>query len=193
MSEVLRKKPDSSKTFTLNWATYPLGSVTITGSSWTLPAGVTEDDSDFTDTTTSIKLGGGTDGTDYELLNVISLSNGDTEQQSVVVQVRSASWELTEDEIVTVAEIITEDYAATVTLLEDINVNQAASIRDDLATWATIRDSHVRLRGGSKGVDFDNERKREAIRQRIRKALGLSLVSSELMPGSVSVPHTWVY
>jgi hypothetical protein len=35
------------------------------------------------------------------------------------------------------------------------------------------------LLGGKDGIDLDNERKREAIRQRIRKMLGLSLISEE--------------
>lgn len=54
-----------------------------------------------------------------------------------------------------------------------LGAEQEAAIIADLATWATIRDSHVKLKGGGDGVDFDNERKREAIRRRILNHLGL--------------------
>lgn len=89
---------------------------------------------------------------------------------------------LTGPQKVTVAEITYETYAKIDSLASSLNADQESSIVADLATWATIRDSHVKLEGGSDGVDFDNERKREAIRKRIRKALGLPLYSSELRP-----------
>jgi hypothetical protein len=93
---------------------------------------------------------------------------------------------LTNTQKVTVAEITYEEYERVNTLAGSLNAEQETSIIADLATWATIRDSHVKVQGGSDGTDFDNERKREAIRKRIRKALGLRLISSELCPlGSV--------
>lgn len=87
---------------------------------------------------------------------------------------------LTGPQKVTVAEITFETYAKIDSLASSLNADQETSIVADLATWATIRDSHVKLEGGRDGVDFDNERKREAIRKRIRKALGLPLFASEL-------------
>ena len=93
---------------------------------------------------------------------------------------------LTGAQKVTVAEITYETYQRIDGLAGSLNSDQESSIIADLATWATIRDSHVRLAGGRDGVDFDNERKREAIRRRIRKALGLPLLASDLFPlGSV--------
>lgn len=89
---------------------------------------------------------------------------------------------LTGSQKVTVAEITYEEYDRIDALASSLNADQETSIIADLATWATIRDSHVKLEGGSDGVDFDNERKREAIRKRIRKALGLPLYSSEIRP-----------
>lgn len=89
---------------------------------------------------------------------------------------------LTGPQKVTVAEITYETYATIDGLASSLNSDQETSIIADLATWATIRDSHVRLEGGRDGLDFDNERKREAIRRRIRKALGLSLFASDLFP-----------
>lgn len=90
---------------------------------------------------------------------------------------------LTGAQKVTVAEITYEEYETVDTLATSLNTDQETSIIADLATWATIRDSHVRLEGGRDAVDFDNERKREAIRKRIRKALGLPLYSDEALGG----------
>src|ERR1051325_303843 len=89
---------------------------------------------------------------------------------------------LTGPQKVTVAEITLEKYAKIESLTPSLNSDQEASIIADLATWATIRDSHVRLKGGSKGVDLDNDRKRDAIRGRIRLALGLPLIPSAICP-----------
>ncbi len=89
---------------------------------------------------------------------------------------------LTGPQKVTVAEITLEKYAKIEELAPSLNADQETSIIADLATWATIRDSHVKLEGGSSGVDFDNERKRQAIRTRIRIALGLPARPSALCP-----------
>jgi hypothetical protein len=86
---------------------------------------------------------------------------------------------LTNEQLVTVAEITRELFSTVENLAVDLLTAQEDSIIADLATWATIRDSHVKLLGGKDGIDLDNERKREAIRQRIRKMLGLSLISEE--------------
>lgn len=82
-------------------------------------------------------------------------------------------------QLVTVAEITQETYGDVETLADGLNDAQVSAIQNDLFTWEDVRDSHVILKGGSDGVDFDNERKREAIRQRVRKALGLPLFSPE--------------
>lgn len=89
---------------------------------------------------------------------------------------------LTGPQKVTVAEITYEKYAKIDELAPSLNSDQETSIIADLATWALIRDSHVKLEGGRDGVDFDNERKREAIRRRIRIALGLPAIASALCP-----------
>jgi hypothetical protein len=98
---------------------------------------------------------------------------------------------LTEAQKVTVSEITYETYAAIDGLTSSLNASQEATILVDVTLWGTIRNSHVRLDGGSDGVDFDNERKREAIRKRVRKALGLPLMSSEINSSSQSVEVVW--
>lgn len=100
---------------------------------------------------------------------------------------------LTNTQLVTVAEIVLETFDTVESLASSLNAEQETSIIVDLALWATIRNSHVKLKGGTKAVDFDQERKREAIRRRIRKMLGLSLISDEIMPGSHSIPLVWRY
>jgi hypothetical protein len=100
---------------------------------------------------------------------------------------------LTVADKVTVAEITYETYAVVDARASSLNTEQELSILDDLDTWETIRDSHVRLKGGRDAIDFDNERKREAIRKRIRKALGLSLFSDETRDTSVALPTIQVF
>lgn len=97
---------------------------------------------------------------------------------------------LTGAQKVTVAEITQEEYGTINTLAADLTSDQETSIVADLVTWALIRDSHVKLSGGKDGIDFDNARKREAIRQRIRKMLGLPLISDEVLaldPNAMSI------
>jgi hypothetical protein len=91
---------------------------------------------------------------------------------------------------VTVAEITYETYEVIDALADDLTAEQETSIVADIALWATIRNSHVKLTGTA---DFDNERKREAIRRRVRRAFGLPLISPEIEQGSVSIPVRAVF
>ena len=100
---------------------------------------------------------------------------------------------LTAVQLVTVAEIVQESYETVSSLVLPLVAEQETSIATDVTLWGTIRNSHVRLKGGGQGLDFDNERKREAIRQRIRKMLGLSLMSYEMSGFSQSIGHTWIF
>lgn len=79
---------------------------------------------------------------------------------------------LSSDQLVLVSEIVRESYADVVTAASSLNAAQESLLSDDLDIWEAIRDSHVKLRGGSDGVDFDNARKRAAIFYRVRKMLG---------------------
>lgn len=100
---------------------------------------------------------------------------------------------LTAAQLVTVAEITRETLETVTSLASSLTAEQETSIGTDVTLWGTIRNSHVRLKGGGDGLDFDNERKREAIRQRIRKMLGLSLISYETSGYSQSIGHTWIF
>ena len=88
---------------------------------------------------------------------------------------------LSDGELVTVAEIAREELSDITIYAGYLTDEQVTSIQADIVTWATIRDKHLRVKGGKDGIDLDNERKREAIRQRVRKQLGLSLISDEAL------------
>lgn len=74
---------------------------TISTSTWTVPSGITKD-SDSTasrtikgvtyaiNTLATIRLSGGTDGTDYRLTNRIVTANGYTYDHSIVIKCRSS-------------------------------------------------------------------------------------------------------
>lgn len=87
---------------------------------------------------------------------------------------------LTDAQKVVVAEITLETFDTIDPLVDELNSDQETTLLADLDLWADIRNSFVQVRGGKEGVDFDNERKREGIRRRVRKMLGLSLISEEL-------------
>jgi hypothetical protein len=93
MSDNIRQKdPDAIRDFPLDYSAYltSLGEgLTIVTSTWTVPDGITEEDSSFTDTSTTIRLSGGTDGADYELLNHVALSDDQEDEFLLVVQVRA--------------------------------------------------------------------------------------------------------
>jgi len=84
---------------------------------------------------------------------------------------------LTGEQIVAVAEITRESYSTIAGLTPSLTPDQENSLSDDLDIWASIRDSHVKLSGGSNGVEFDNTPKRAAIFYRIRNMLELPYLS----------------
>jgi hypothetical protein len=62
---------------------------TISGSAWTVPSGITASSTSYTDTTTLVRLTGGTAGTDYTITNHVVLANGEEFDRSILVRVRS--------------------------------------------------------------------------------------------------------
>ena len=76
-----------------------LQGATISTTTWTIPTGITKDSDNKNavtmrgisygaNTVTNILLSSGTDGTDYELLNRISTSDGRTLDKTITIQVR---------------------------------------------------------------------------------------------------------
>lgn len=81
------KDPDAVLDYKLDWTKFLSGD-TITASTWTLPAGLTNSGDSFTDTSTTIWLSGGTAGTKYTAHNQITTSGGRTEDRSVQIFVK---------------------------------------------------------------------------------------------------------
>lgn len=80
------KDPNEVVNFGIDWADY-LGSDTITGSSWEVPAGISQVSASFTDSQAIIKLSGGTLGTVYRVTNRINTSAGETVDKSIDIEV----------------------------------------------------------------------------------------------------------
>lgn len=97
---------------------------------------------------------------------------------------------LTAAQEVLVAEIMLEPLS--VVQAVTLTAAQELLLSDDLDVWEGIRDSHVKLEGE---VNFDNARKRDAIRARVRKMYGLPLYSEEVIgsSGSYALPNIPVF
>lgn len=87
---------------------------------------------------------------------------------------------LTNDQIALLAEAVRETSAVVSAAITAAGLSAAeeALLSADATLYGTIRNSFIRFKGD--GVDFDNERKREAIFYRVRKLLGLPFVVFEL-------------
>lgn len=88
---VRQKDPEEIKPYTLSWAAYLSGlggGQTISGSTWTVPAGLTSVQQTNTTSTATIKISGGTDGQDYELVNHVVLSDEQELEEALTIQVR---------------------------------------------------------------------------------------------------------
>ena len=73
------------------------------------------------------------------------------------------------------AAIIFETPADVASLVDGISAELESFILERMALYPW--NSFVKLKGGSSGVDFDNERKRAGIRAELRTLLGLDPVS----------------
>lgn len=81
------KDPQSVLDYQIDWSKWLRGD-TIASSTWTVRAGITKTDEDFTDTTATIWLSGGTVGMSYLLTNTITTVGGRTDERSIQVIVR---------------------------------------------------------------------------------------------------------
>jgi len=85
------KDPDEKLDFGFDWKTAMDGD-TIASSAWVVPGGITQDTpSPSNDAyTTTIWLSGGTNGTDYDVVNRVTTAGGRVMEASLLVQVRAA-------------------------------------------------------------------------------------------------------
>lgn len=83
---------------------------------------------------------------------------------------------LTEAQIETVREIADEtSYGDVEIACGELNTAQEAAMVNDVEEWETVRSKHLKIAGGSDGVDMDFQRNRQAIQQRVRTRLGFSV------------------
>ena len=77
--------------FKIDWSKWLSSGDTISSSTWTVPSGITKDSDSISDdnTSTVIWLSGGTDGTDYALLNHIVTADGREPERTITIGVRS--------------------------------------------------------------------------------------------------------
>lgn len=87
---------------------------------------------------------------------------------------------LTSEQLAFTAEIVRESKAVVEAAItaRPPDTAQELILSDDIYLWESIRNSFVKFKGD--GVDFDNQRKREAIFYRVRQLLGLPFVVFDL-------------
>lgn len=80
------KDPNSTLDYVIDWEDW-LGADTITDSTWVATAGITIDDGDqFTDTTATVWLSGGTDRATYLVTNHITTAAGRQEDRTLTIR-----------------------------------------------------------------------------------------------------------
>jgi hypothetical protein len=84
---IAQKDPSEVTDFGIDWSDWLAGD-SIATSTWTVPTGITKDSDASTGTTTTIWLSGGTDETDYNLLNTIVSAGGRTEERDILILCR---------------------------------------------------------------------------------------------------------
>jgi len=82
---------------------------------------------------------------------------------------------LTDAHIESIRQMVGSKTRATiVTLCEELNVAEQEAMISDTAEWELVKNkNHVRMAGGSKGVDLNFERKQRDLRNRVLDRLGL--------------------
>lgn len=89
MAKSYKKDPNAVLDYGWDWSAW-LGEDTIADSMWTVPDGIVSEQEEFTNTTTTIWLSGGTIDTDYTLINHITTSNTPPREddRTMVIKVR---------------------------------------------------------------------------------------------------------
>lgn len=81
------KDPSEKLDYTLDWDDRLAVGETISASTWSVPAGITQStpSPSFTTTTTTIWLTGGTAGTNYQVTNHVTTSAGREYERSIFI------------------------------------------------------------------------------------------------------------
>lgn len=88
MAYVSRKDPDSVEHFFLDWSDYLAGD-SIQTVEWIVPAGLAKVGEENTATSATVRLSGGEDGQDYEVVSRVSTAGERTADDAIFVRVRN--------------------------------------------------------------------------------------------------------
>lgn len=86
MALVGLKDPDDKCDFELGWAKF-LGEDTVTSSTWIVPDGITKESESNTATTATVRLSGGTAGSQYPVVNRVGTASGCQYDRTVTIVV----------------------------------------------------------------------------------------------------------
>lgn len=86
--QVDAKDPGESKTYTMDWSGVLNSGATISTSVWSVQSGLTNAADSTSGAKTTIRLSGGSDGTDYLVTNTITTSDSETLIEAAIVPVR---------------------------------------------------------------------------------------------------------
>jgi hypothetical protein len=80
------KDPASVVDFQIDWTLWLDVGDAISTSSWTVPAGVTQDSSSYTTSAATVWLSGGTAGEVYKVVNQITTTGGRTTERTIEIR-----------------------------------------------------------------------------------------------------------
>jgi hypothetical protein len=79
----IKHDPNAVLDYTIDWSDWLPSGDTILSSSWSVPAGLTEDSSSNTSTTATVWISGGTAGTNYRITNHITTTEGRQDDRTI--------------------------------------------------------------------------------------------------------------
>jgi hypothetical protein len=82
------KDPSAFLDYAVDWASW-LGSDTIQSSTWSVPAGLTQEAATNTAAAATIWLSGGTDGAIYRVVNHITTAGGRADERTLTIRMRN--------------------------------------------------------------------------------------------------------
>jgi hypothetical protein len=84
------KDPDAELNYVFDWSSWLPSGVTISSQTTTVQTGLTLESESITDSSTSVtvKISGGTNGSDYTVANKVTLSDGQIDERTIYIRVR---------------------------------------------------------------------------------------------------------
>lgn len=82
------KDPDAVLDYKIDWSRWLPDGDSVSASSWDAESGLTVDSNTFDDTSTTVWLSGGTDGTSYSVTNHITTDAGREDDRTIIIAVK---------------------------------------------------------------------------------------------------------